>query len=177
MRCPLFFYGGAMVTVQLYNGSGAQKKRNSTKQPTGGITRQGTLKEPCNVLHPTISFNAPQGSGGQFSYQDYSMIRVFNRYYFIDGWEYHDGLWTCHASIDVLATYKSTIGGNSMYVLRHSSNLVFNPYIVDTMYPATCDAEVKTYGFPETGNFVSSINAGTFVLGVIGGDAEGFGAE
>ena len=176
MFCPHSFTGGNMHVT----GYDFSKKDNSTKRPNSGQIANwtGNIKTESGILHPSIEIVSPANSVSQVNpYSvNYLYISEFNRYYFVREWRYERGLWVCDADVDVLATYKPVIERANMYVLRYADDTVYNPYIVDTMYPATTDTALYTWEFPETNTFASTISGGTFVLGVISGASAGIGA-
>ena len=144
-----------------------QKKDNSTKQPTGGgLAVQGTLKEPCSIMNPTISIERLSGDASPSSYT-YAYINKFGRYYFITDWRWVDGLWEVDMRVDVLASFKTEIGASSQYILRHASSTDYNEYVTDTMYPATTEFETQEYAM--TNIFSDNISVGCYVLGCISG--------
>ena len=111
------------------------KKHNSTEQPTmtgtGVKTLTCMLKEGSSIISPTLIFErANVGHAYNYVY-----IPDFSRYYFVDDIVYDGARIYYYCTCDVLATYKSTIGAASMYVLR--SAYVNNEYIIDQYYPTT----------------------------------------
>lgn len=149
------------------------KKINSTKRPgtgTGHIESvqsvTGHLKEPCSVLHPVISFQAPPNSSYPPDFYRYAYIPLFSRYYWVDDWSWEDGLWTVHLDVDVLATYRGDIGDETTYILRtDSATSDFNGAISDSMYPATTDFSIDQVAFSNP--FVQSLSNGTYIVGII----------
>jgi len=123
------------VDVKFYNFT---KDSNSTKQPTATdlkLTASCEIFEPCNVTRPRIIVKvaAPKPTNGYF--YNYAYISDFKRYYFVTDWQYDNGLWYASLACDVLGTYKSQIGAESLYVLRSST--ASNGYIRDGYYPLT----------------------------------------
>lgn len=157
-------------TVQLFSFS---KRPNSTKRPSGSTnTFTGVVKDSCNIIAPSIGF--------QFAIEEppvnfnYAYIPAFERYYFINNWNYSNRLWWADMSVDVLASYKTEIGASTQYILR-SSNL-HNGLIADSMYPVTAErSAVRTDNDSEYG-FVSNTPDGFFVIGVISPDSGSFGS-
>ena len=142
-----------------------QKKDNSTKQPTGGgLAVQGTLKEPCSIMNPTISIERLSGDASPSGYT-YAYINKFGRYYFITDWRWVNGLWEVDMRVDVLASFKTEIGASTQYILRHASSTDYNEYVTDTMYPATTEFETREYALQNI--FFDQIDAGCYVLGCI----------
>lgn len=109
------------------------KRDNSTKQPTGtGTEFNCVMKAGSGIMHPVLSFDL--GLTSDPSQYNYAYIPAFERYYFIEEWYFNQALWTATLKVDVLATYKTAIGGSSLYVLRAAGANDGN--IIDTLYPA-----------------------------------------
>ena len=142
--------------VQLYTFA---KRDNSTKQPTGtGDEFSCVLKSGSGIMHPVLSFDL--GIAGDPSQYNYAYIPAFERYYFIEEWYFNRALWTATLKVDVLATYKTAIGGSSLYIMRAAG--AHNGNIVDTLYPAKsgCSFASDTKSNPWN-------SAVTYVIGVI----------
>lgn len=119
---------------------GYGKKKNSTAYPQnnlGTLFNNVQLKEETSVLHPVLIFN-PNSTGMPTpfvaNYFTYAYIPTFSRYYFVQDWQYLNGVWECDLNVDVLASYKTQIGNTVAYIVRSASS--YNGYITDTMYPA-----------------------------------------
>ena len=156
--------------MQIIFYSNFYKKRNSTKLPTGqdvsSVTVTGHIKEPCSILHPVISLQAPINQSYPNDFYCYAYIALFSRYYWVDDWSFEDGLWTAHLDVDVLASYRAHIGDATEYILRtDSSTTDFNGAITDSMYPATTDFDIDQVAF--TNPFVTTLSQGTYVVGII----------
>lgn len=107
------------------------KDSNSTKQPTGTGTQFS-----CNILTPAdITAPVCEIAASDLTAYNYAYIAAFHRYYFIEGITYERGLWQLSLKCDVLATYKSDIGAQSLYVLRAASSS--DGTIRDNYYPIT----------------------------------------
>ena len=129
------------------------KKDNSTARPASG---SGT-DYSCGILAPTISLDI--GLTSDPSHLNYAYISVYGRYYFVEEWYFEDALWTASLRVDVLATYKTSIGNSSLYVLRSSA--ARNGSITDTLYPAKtgCSFSSVTKTNPWTGT--------SFIVGIV----------
>lgn len=133
------------------------KRDNSTLQPTGTGTQYSVeLKFPSGVMTPVIT----TANSAILAY-NYCYIGTYNRYYFIKDWEYKDGLWHVYLLEDCLASWKSDIGSASLYVLRSSAES--DPYVVDTIYPATKEITKKF----TTINMGWTPANGTYVVGIV----------
>ena len=140
------------ITLELYTFS---KKLNSTKQPLGsGTTVSAALKDNTSVLNPTFILKTFDTSK--------NYIKWGSRYYFVDDIviiSNDHAEYVCRT--DVLATFKTVIGNSSQYVLRAASQ--YNPYIVDTKYPAKASASLSQTLL--SGLAVDS--TGIYVIGII----------
>lgn len=102
------------------------KRRNSTKQPTGGTTIDVNLKAVTDMRSPILVL----------SYEGIPAFNYFSlngKYFWIDSIEsIRDNVWAIHGRIDVLASYKNAIQGSSAYVLYDTTA---NTEIVDSRIP------------------------------------------
>ena len=143
-------------TVKLYTLS---KRDNSTKQPSDAGTQFScVLKSGSGIIRPVLSFDI--GITTDPSQYNYAYIQAFGRYYFIEEWYFEKSLWTATLKVDVLATYKTSIGGSTLYVMRAASD--HNGNIIDTLYPAKsgCSFSSSTVTNPWWNNL-------SFVVGVV----------
>ena len=146
------------------------KKHNSTKTPTGSATRTltGYLIEPCSIMNPTFKIERLASGASPQSYT-YAYIGDFARYYFVDDWEWADGLWFCKLKEDVLASLKTQIANQTEYVLRTDSDTTdFDGAIIDSIYPATTDFSIDQVAFQNP--FVATLSSGTYIVGIISGE-------
>lgn len=115
-----------MITAVFYTH---RKRSNSTLQPSGGTTHEIVLKDNCGVLNPVIELFTENPASYNYAY-----IPAFSRYYYVTEWSYFKGVWTANLSVDVLASYKSYIGAENLYVLR--SSVEWDGNVPDETYPA-----------------------------------------
>lgn len=153
------------MNVILYSFS---KRKNSTKIPTAstGTTISCQLKENCSVLNPTLIFNPGNSAfSNPFSPSQFNYVNIpfFGRYYFVDDWTFLNGVWECRLSVDVLASFKLSIGNMTEYVKRSSHT--YNDEIIDTMYPGTAEIRISAESLPTI--FKSQYSLGYFVVGLI----------
>lgn len=144
--------------IKLYTFS---KKINSTAQPTGGTEFDCFIKSPSSIMNPVVELNV-----NPMAY-NYAYILEFSRYYFINDIRFDKGLWICSLNIDVLATYKTTIGSSSTYVLRAAN--AQNPYIIDNAFPLTGNVTYDSTIF-ESG-IGTSYNSGYYIVTTTGDQA------
>ena len=142
-------------TIKLYSFS---KKVNSTAQPTGGTTFDCLIKSPSSIMNPVIELDT-----NPMAY-NYAYIQDFGRYYFINDIRFDKGLWICYLDIDVMATYKTTIGSTSTYVLRAANGQ--NQYLIDNAFPMTGDITTSKVSIEAQGT--ATFNSGYYYVTVTG---------
>lgn len=151
------------MAIEIKAFSGFSKRINSTKQPTGGTPINAVLKAPTSVIKPTFKVTNFDLS--------WNYIQWGNRYFFVDDiiiLTNDIAEYVC--SIDVLATYKSTIGASSQYVLRSASASDGN--ILDTKYPTKANPSHSNHVLTNIDAAYDISSSGTYVLGVKNGDAK-----
>lgn len=160
------------MNIQLWS---FDKKRNSTKRPTGaGATMTGELKEDFTLTGLEVTFNL--GALLNTPTFNYCYIPNLRRYYFITDWYYTKGLWVAVCAVDVLATYKTEIGNSRQYVTRAYSS--YDPDIIDTAYITTCDNIIRNNDSMTSTTFWGASawgNNGTVVIGTIGANSGAVG--
>ena len=140
------------------------KRLNSTKQPTGGSDYSIILKAPSGILNPTIQLDLGQ-SGNPAAY-NYCYISAFNRYYWISNWRWEDRLWTAECRVDSMASWKSSIGSYTAYVIRCAS--AYNGNIIDLLYPTLADVTITASGATSAPNWATSAENGYYIIGIMG---------
>lgn len=112
------------------------KSENSTKipPPVGLRTLQCSLKEETSVLSPVLLLDF---TGEDPTILTYAQIPIFqNRYYFVRDWvNVRGNLWEAHLSVDVLASWKSTIADTEQFVERAQTQSDLK--IPDALYAGT----------------------------------------
>lgn len=138
------------------------KKRNSTKVPTGGTQVAVTLKEPCAFLNPSLRLTLDTWN---FEW-NYCYIPDFSRYYYVEETTLlARNLCQVDLSVDALGSFRVEILASSQYVLRAAQG--YDEDIIDMMYPAKAGRKVN---FQEIGikPVINQYTTGTYVLGAIG---------
>lgn len=146
------------------------KRVNSTKRPTGsGTTVSCTLKERTSIISPEVTVY--REGAGTVPPWNYAYIADFNRYYFINDIVADGPHWDISMTCDVLATYKSDVGGFSAYVLRAAS--AYNGKVSDGYYPGISQYSIDGQSSVAVGAtarastpWEQSIADGFFVLGM-----------
>lgn len=138
------------------------KKRNSTALPQGNpLPTMCEFKEVTSLVNPQI-YIAPI-SGAAVPTFNYCRIQELGRYYWITECTWENGRYLLSLSVDVLATYKASIGASSQYVARSSA--AYNTYLRDTMYPRT--EQISTAQVILGQNVNQSLESGVFIMGLI----------
>ena len=152
-------------TVRLFRFS---KRNNSTARPSGGTSFPCTIKAESGVLNPDLIIDF--GGAASFSDYNYAYIPDFDRYYWISEMINMGPVWNLKLRCDSLASWRDTIGGTSLYVLRSSAESDGN--IMDTYYPASTDstlviknAESALWAHSDTDLVV--IGDGEVIIGVV----------
>lgn len=152
-----------MFPAQFYTFN---KRANSTKRPEGsGRSYDITLKTDCSLNDPDIILYFGTDYLPEYNYV---YIPRLKRYYFITDWEYTEHKnWVAHCQEDVLASWKTDIGLQSLYVVRSASRRDQN--IVDMLYPAkadvTCSSSITTSPWMYNGDV--TVDHGCFVVGCV----------
>ena len=128
----------------------------------------GTLKEPCSILNPVISFqttpSTPDRNEAPTAWA-YAYIPAFHRYYFVNDWTWNTGLWTASMSCDVLASYKEGIGESSAYIERCA--FTSNGKIIDKLYPAKDDYSIVETRLTTCPWINQDVANGCYIIGII----------
>jgi len=154
------------MDIVLYKFS---KRKNSTKVPSGGTTISNVfLKEETSITTPTFRINF------NIDIVNYNYAYAFGRYYFIDDkTSMIKEHWEISCSIDLLATYRSSIMATSAYVLYSTSN--YNVHIPDPRLDVSNSTNQSNVYYPMSD--ILDPNDGTYLIHAVGnadGSAGGF---
>lgn len=146
-----------MFNVTFYS---LQKRNNSTKRPataTPSVSYDCLVRNGTGIINPKIELD--YGLTTNPSGYNYCYIPNFERYYFIREWTFDAGLWIGSLSVDVLATYKDSIGGSNLYILRAAD--AYDGNVIDNLYPCKTNCEYHTdlLNVPYT--------TGCYILGIV----------
>lgn len=164
------------LTVEFWQFS---KKENSTKQPTNGsgtVFNNVQLKDETSILNPVLKVavaSMPVPTVAPVNTMTYCYISKFSRYYFITDWVYNHGVWECSLAVDVLASFKTSIGATSAYIERSAST--YDGSIIDRMYPANTSYSISYDSLSNPFATIAPQN-GSYVVGIINSDANLAGA-
>ena len=156
------------------------KRENATSTPpnsTATATYNNVeLKDNCSIVNPALKIlTAPTVN---LTHWNYCFIKEFNRYYYVNDWQWSLGIWTAELEVDVLASFRYEIGNQHVYVLRayqtSNYNYIYNGNIVDSTYPTTAEAATYTASSitnPFAGLYAS--NDGSYIVGIVSKNAAG----
>lgn len=139
------------------------KRTNSTKiVDVTGTDLTCELKGTCNMFNPVLIIRAVPAAWNPI--WNYCYIPAFKRYYFVNNWNWLNGVWECSLVCDVLASFRTEIGDLTEYVMR--SSYEFDPNIQDNMYITKTEVHPELQLLPEF--YVRAMTAGFYVIGIIG---------
>lgn len=162
-----------MFDVNFYTVS---KNTNSTAQPTGqGTVYSCILKKPSSIIDPVLQLQLAAAAVPSWNY---CYISAFSRYYFINNWTaLSGGIWEAALAVDVLATYKTTIGDTTFLIERASA--ASDGTLTDSAYPTTQNKSLSVITKDPTSStaadtawgfaFPDSLSSGRYILSVING--------
>ena len=156
------------------------KRENSTKQPLIQFaeTMQIEFNSACSLVNPVLKIDITALQNKSVYRYNYCFIPNLSKYYFIDDWTWHGGLWYAQCHVDALATYRNDIFSSVLYVMRATydvnGNLCYDGNVADSKYPTT--AAHATYQSSAINNPFGiddqfSLN-GTFVCGIINSQSQ-----
>lgn len=158
------------LTVKFWNYA---KRENATSSPATtplATYNNVLLKDDCSLVNPALKIQAAFNTN-VYTW-NYCFIQEFSRYYWVTDWMWQEGLWVCELQVDVLASFKTQIGNQSVYVLRSASS--YDGNIVDGTYPTT--AAAATYQSSAVNNPFSGVyanNDGVYIVGIVNKSAAG----
>ena len=139
------------------------KRSNSTKiVDVSGTTLTCELKGTTTIFNPSLIIKAVPAAWNPI--WNYCYIPDFKRYYFVNNWNWLNGVWECSLVCDVLASFKTEIGNLSEYVMR--SSYEYDGWIEDTAYIAKAEVHTQMTMLPEF--YVRSMTAGFYIVGIVG---------
>lgn len=170
-----------MFPVNFYS---FKKKLNSTALPSGsGTTLYCEVDEQCSIKTPVLKLTKVTTDTRNPPLYNYARIELFERYYFIDNWEYNHGLWIAYLTSDPMGSARSNIGGSSFYVLRSSNKN--EDSLLDSLYPTEAGYYMKNTSFefvisqgglPRPVTMATEYSQGCYVIGVINNELGGSGS-
>lgn len=138
------------------------KLENSTAQPvtTGWADYSVTLKGGADLFNPTVTLSEDSQN---LIGKNYAVM--MNKYYFVTGvTALRNDLCEVELKLDSLATFKSTIGAASLYVLRSASSA--DGGIRDSFYPMNGQMDKERYTI--SSGVASPFTGGVYVVNIMG---------
>lgn len=130
------------------------KRKNSTRQPSGGSVIHCVLKEDTSILRPVFILDTPIAN--------YTYVAAFGNYYFVtDVVNLDANRCEVHCALDVLATYKADIAAYPAFVERAAS--AFDVFINDPLLSQRQLLLRETQNLTEITNFFDT-GAGCFLV-------------
>ena len=147
------------MSITVSFGINRSEKNKIGKSFTQGPTYSGVLREPTNLLNPSILIEA-----SDLSEYNYAYILAFHRYYFVESMEVvKNNLWRVNLTVDVLETYKTSIKAQKV-ILADSEENGASDYLSGDQWRA----RVKT--FTDIKKFPNGLNdSGEYILITVGG--------
>lgn len=132
------------MTITIYNYSGEPNRINKTL--TGGTQMTGTMRNPSEVVTPTVLISAdPIGC-------NYAYISELHRYYWItDTRIVRNGLYEIQLKSDPLKSFAADIMELPAYCMRTDRYGEYgsSPYIIDQYAPVAAYDKIVTYDLGE----------------------------
>lgn len=151
------------MTATFY--SGFSKRKNSTKQPSGGTAFNVVLKENTSLMRPAFLVSSVNWS--------WNYASAFGNYYYItDIVAESNNTFRVECALDEMATFKGAIGAYSTLIARASADQNYN--VIDTIYPAKAVPTTKRTQISNSGLFTTDFSAGCIVFGTIGQYGQNF---
>ena len=145
------------MNIILY--SGFYKRRNSTKQPSGGTAFTVALKENTSMMRPHFLIHTVDWS---WNYAQWGP-----RYYYVtDIVSESNNLFRVECELDTLATFRADIGAYSTLISRASADQNYD--VVDSIYPSKTVPITKRVQISNPGIFTTNFSSGTFLVGSSG---------
>lgn len=147
------------MNVQFYVHN---KRNNSLKLPTEGVSIACVLKDNCSLTSPVLELKTAERPTYNYAY-----IADFGRYYYVNDWTYYRGIWICTLSVDVLTSWKSNILETKAQVLFSSS--LYDLDVIDNRVASigTYRRESNTADFMGTLSGQNDTPSGTFAINAL----------
>lgn len=151
------------MTVLFY--SGFYKRKNSTKQPSGGTGFSVVLKENTSMMRPSFLVSTVDWSwnyakwGARYYYVDDIVVETNNTFRVV-------------CSLDILATFRADIGAYSTLISRASADQDYK--VIDTIYPAKTFPTTAQLPYGGVTPFTDSVANGTYVMATVGNTGNHF---
>lgn len=133
------------------------KRKNSTRQPSGGSIIHCVLKEDTSILHPVFILDT--------AIANYTYVSAFENYYFVtDVVNLDANRCELHCTLDPLATYKADIAAYPAFVERAAS--AFDVFVNDPLLSNQQNVTFLDYA----SSSIAKLGGSCFVTQVLSGD-------
>ena len=130
------------MIINFYNIAEPNNKITKDIPSTPDLSIDGTLKDNCSILDPTITIH-----NAAVPNYNYAYIPDFGRYYYVaPPTAIRTDIWELIMHVDVLRTFQDAIL-NAPCIISKSTNK-WNLYLNDTNYKSYQDPYVFSYDFP-----------------------------
>lgn len=143
------------------------KRANSTALPDPGSAAayNCVIKEGCSVTAPVLLLQLP---ADQRPHYNYCQIPDFEgRYYYIEDIRWSNRLWEISMRTDVLASWRASIGSQTLYVLRSSA--AWDGRLQDNTYPTN---SAITTSRVSSGEDAWTLTGGVLSVGIVSSSGE-----
>lgn len=134
-----------MFSIILYKNKSENHRVDKTNYLTEVVTLQGTLRESCSVITPSIliEYKELDNSNNYLLLNcNYAYIQEFNRYYYInDIILVRSGLWRLEMSCDTLMSFKNDFLKLSAFIGRQE--YLYNSLLPDPKYPILVSRDIQ----------------------------------
>lgn len=145
--------------------SGFSKRRNSTKQPSGGTPFSVVLKDNTSLMRPSFLLSSVDWS---WNYAQWGS----NYYYVTDIVQESNNTFRVECALDEMATFKTAIGNYTTLISRSSATENFK--VIDTLYPAKASPTTVDTPYGATTVFTDNISNGCYVMATVGNTGNHF---
>lgn len=157
-----------MSDIYLFQCTSDPKKLEKELGSKLEITNTFRLKEPCNVLEPTVTLSK-ETVGDKWALYNYAYIPLFRRYYFCKRpGTLHDGLLTYDFKVDPLMSWSAQLLQTPFEIAR--SEVCYTRMFVDKERALLAQKVVTNRPI---GAFPQDSSGNNFVLTVAGGATNG----
>ena len=138
------------MNIKLYKLANISRKINKSIPQTAVLDLDGTLKEDCNLLEPSVTIQSATVPDVNYAY-----IASFGRYYYVAPPVcINTNVWRLDMHVDVLKTYASGIMSAPCIVAKSADT--FNMYLNDSNYKCYQDPYIFSERFPQGFDLSSS---------------------
>lgn len=152
------------MDIWLYNCTAENNRVNKSDYISNAFNIQGSLRNPSDVINPTIIIEKTNPAGSLYNY---AYITEFRRWYYINNWRsINTNIWELTAHVDVLMTWGAQIKANKAIISRTEDFNNANMYIDDGAFVMDSRKNNTIIEYP-----LGLDNNGQFILICAGGNS------